>query len=410
VPEWLKDEVAEVVSSYWYGARSQYRKCSAIYFGAPDKFNARKTKITSAAGSRKLPMLQQRLVEWIKSVAPCGTIFNRIVINKYMEGESMGEHEDGNDAAHDVQFIARWCTPDCIGGQLWVADANAETDCFTVATGCFMVSGNIPHGVHEVTQGCMWSVVTFCKKLAPCLQLEKWGFPLGEESQASSSAKSGGKPSSESLKPAICYAPFQKMPQKCGEPVDHNMSLYGVKEQDKQEEEVEDEVKQQAVRKETEEKIQHYQTEAVKKLLSNRSSWISEIDAALRKAGGQLPWRWLTNRLVERVLSMGCCSDVNELRTEATAAIPIEYTSKADELVRSPFKRKHINRELRKADGKLSWRVLRDRLVEDRCSATGSNDDIEEIRLRALAAIPISYTSQVDEYVRLPAKRLRTSL
>ena len=78
-------------------------------------------------------------------------------MNVYGAGESMGGHTDGNDKGNPVQFVARWKTADCQGGQLWTEGGEADA-------GCFWVDGNQRHGVHVVERGQMFSIVTFAKK------------------------------------------------------------------------------------------------------------------------------------------------------------------------------------------------------------------------------------------------------
>ena len=172
IPDWLKSDVAQFQQTRWLKGRSKYRHCRAIYFGTADAFNAGKKKpIEYAAGSRMFPEFQKRLLEWIGSVAPTA-VFNRIVMNIYDVGESMGGHTDGNDEQNSVQFVARWKTADCQGGQLWTEGGEADA-------GCFWVDGNQRHGVHVVERGQMFSIVTFAKNLQYSEKLLEWGFPLG---------------------------------------------------------------------------------------------------------------------------------------------------------------------------------------------------------------------------------------
>ena len=99
LPSWLIDEVAAIIPSHWFEGRSKYRHCRSVYFGKADGFNRRRMEF--AAGSAKYPRLQKKIVNWIKAVAP-GMVFNRIVINQYAVGESMGGHVDGNDTEHPI--------------------------------------------------------------------------------------------------------------------------------------------------------------------------------------------------------------------------------------------------------------------------------------------------------------------
>ena len=177
IPDWLKSDVAQFQQSRWWKGRSKYRHCRAIYFGVADAFNAGKKsqRVEYAAGSRMFPEFQKKLLQWVGTVAPTA-VYNRIVMNVYDVGESMGGHVDGNDKDNSVQFVARWKTADCVGGELWTENGTADT-------GCFWVDGNQRHGVNVVKRGQMFSIVTFAKNLKHSEELLEWGFPLGVRSE-----------------------------------------------------------------------------------------------------------------------------------------------------------------------------------------------------------------------------------
>jgi len=62
-----------------------------------------------------------------------------------------------------------------------------------------------------------------------------------------------------------------------------------------------------------------------------------------------------------------------------------------------------IDEELRAAGGAMPWKRLRSVLVERRLAASnGATGLAEALGVEALASVPMTYLSQVDDLVRLP--------
>lgn len=166
--------------------------------------------------------------------------------------------------------------------------------------------------------------------------------------------------------------------------------------------------------------------------------WKRAVDAELVALGGALPWRELCDAVVARYRAYTLGSDASGieqahqeenqsvLHTRVLASIPASYLSKVDELVRLPrrqlrsfnvkmrlaaFLKRSIDAALRAAGGKISWRCLRTALIHKQQQirrATLSkelDEDEEQMGCRGLAAIPSSYLSREDEYVRLPSRK-----
>ena len=97
LPKDLQEAIKAIKPSQWIKrACSRYRRNSSINMGlGTQRHISRKRKFMYGRCSKTLPELQSKLLAYIRSVAP-NIQFTPIIINKFEEGDRIGEHVDGS--------------------------------------------------------------------------------------------------------------------------------------------------------------------------------------------------------------------------------------------------------------------------------------------------------------------------
>ena len=153
LPKDLQEAIKAINPSHWIKrACSRYRRNSSINMGLGTQRNiSRKRKFMYGRCSKTLPELQDKLLTYIRTMAP-NIQFTSIIINKFEEGDRMGEHVD--DSLLPWHFCARF--GQAVGAELCIGDDR-------YANGVFLTNTNLPHQVSECVAGTRYSIITYIR-------------------------------------------------------------------------------------------------------------------------------------------------------------------------------------------------------------------------------------------------------